>query len=131
MMEPTGKECWSEPVQSQLPHLPAVSASAAPKQQAMNGERTKANQWPRDGACPNKVLATCLSCGLGGCAYQPPNVVDGPSEADREHFRCCRVDCNGLVLCCCVCTCGFCGCAWATWSRFVHRRLGVAARITA
>lgn len=76
-------------------------------------------QISRSGKLPNVVVATVLSCGLGGfrCAE------GGPSPLC--YMRCCRVDIETLNPCVACCTCCFCCCGWPFWAFLVHKRLSV------
>ncbi|CAE8612765.1 unnamed protein product [Polarella glacialis] len=88
-MEEAGQEAWEAPEQEQMkPHQPS---------------------------CPQKVCASCLSCGLDGFLCGDNACL----------LRCCLVRCpDSCAVCFGVCTCLTCCTGWSKWAHFVHVKLG-------
>jgi hypothetical protein len=88
----------------------------------MNPWRHRERNPPRSrqGNCCNVILATVLSCGLGGCNCNENDVA--------THLRCLRWDThNYRLLCCVVCATGCCCCSkWNEHAGRVHKKLDVA-----
>ena len=80
----------------------------------------------RDGKTCNIIMATILSCGLGGCNCNENDVY--------THLRCCRYDthnykcvfCIGCLTCCCFNPCCWNTNPWQAHAGNMHKKFDVA-----
>lgn len=119
VLSPVPPEQVFPPVPSEQVLSPVLPEQLALPQPPIPDAMDRSAKAPRGGAIHDKVVATFLSCGLGGfhCA------TGGPSP--QCHLRCCRADCDACAPLFFMCTCMLCCGRWGAYALKTHESRNV------